>query len=529
LAANVDFVLSKRGDLRGTRQCLETLPGEFDVSSDQFERAMQDRRQYPAVRALLLSVAVVWAGFAAHPVRAQETAPREVAAPRASDDSAPVSSSGYVNPFPEGDTYKVQVYGDGFAEGLHEGLIEAFGTEPRLAIAKKHRAIGALIRSEFEEDLKAEEASRDVVHIGVLMVGLNDRDRIRMPGGGKSIAQGSEEWLNEYGRRVDRWIKTLKKRGVALYVVGQPPLRRQDANREAETITEVMREKAYLNGVRFIDLQEGFTEDGAFTQWGPDISGNRVKLRDGDGVTFTGIGNRKLAHYVEREMRRDITQAKTERVIPLAGADAEQRKINPGKVTGAGAQTSAVPAKGAAAREARLAQAKSTVAPVVPQVPVDTSNDQKADNTRLSLRLPGPLGKDETVQIDIVRPTIPAAVIALLTRKEVAERAAQLADAPGQDIAGGVTIVNSVSLVTDATGSPARRRAAAGQTATFTVLVKGERLAAKPGRSDDFAWPRPLYVEPVVPNVVSNPGAAKPVATPRASPRSTPSRSSSRG
>jgi uncharacterized protein len=475
------------------------------------------------------------------------TAPNALAqdpttAARSSDDAAS-ASTGYVNPFPEGDTYKVQVYGDSYAEGLLEGLTEGFNNEPRVAVAKKHRSIGILIRSDYEDDIKPEEVSRDVVHIGVLMIGLNDRDRIRMPGGGKSLQLGNEDWIVEYGRRVDRWIKVLKKRGIALYVVGQPPLRRPEANKDAETITEVMREKAYLNGVRFIDLSEGFTDEGSFTQFGPDISGNRVKLREADGVTFTGVGNRKLAHYVEREMRRDITQAKIERTIPLAGSEAEQRKINPGKISSqapgqfsgqAGGQLngqsvgpsqgpgSPPQAKGQVARDARLALAKSGATPgATPSSATavgDSANDQRADNSKLSLRLPGPLGKEETVLIDIVRPAIPSAVIALVTRKEVADRATQLADTPAEEIAGGVTIVNSVSLGTDAAGSPARRRAAAGQSATFSVLVKGERPPPKPGRADDFAWPKPAFAQPVAPTPVS----AQPTDVPKTQPQSQP-------
>jgi uncharacterized protein len=451
---------------------------------------------------------------------------------RVSEELGATSSAGYVNPFPEGDTYKVQVYGDSFAEGLLGGLVEAFNNEPRVSIAKKHKVVGALVRNDFEEDLKPEETSRDVVHIGVLMIGLNDRERLRPAGGGKALLFGTDDWQAEYGRRVDRWIKTLKKRNIALYVVGQPPLRRQDANRDAEGITEILREKSYLNGVRFIDLSEGFTDDGAFTQFGPDVTGNRVKLREGDGVSFTNGGNRKLAHYVEREMRRDITQAKTERNIPLAGADAEQRKINPGKVQGQGAQVVAANAKGAVAREARLAQAKSAVTPVVPAAVLDSSADQKADNAKLSLRLPGAGGKDETVLIDIARPAIPAAVIALVTRKEVTDRVSQISDLAPEEISGGLTLVNSISTAAEVGGNSARRRTAAGQSATFTVLVKGERLVPKPGRSDDFSWPKPEFADPVPASTVSaRPGerpGERPAAVPKAPPAQ-PGKSSPRG
>jgi hypothetical protein len=39
------------------------------------------------------------------------------------------------------------------------------------------------------------------------------------------------------------------------------------------------------------------------------------------------LGYEKVAHYVSREIKRDLTQAKSARNIPLAGAEAEQAAI----------------------------------------------------------------------------------------------------------------------------------------------------------------------------------------------------------
>ena len=44
---------------------------------------------------------------------------------------------------------------------------------------------------------------------------------------------------------------------------------------------------------------------------------------------FTYAGNRKLALFVEQEIKRDLTQAKAERAIPLAGNELEQKRIAP--------------------------------------------------------------------------------------------------------------------------------------------------------------------------------------------------------
>jgi hypothetical protein len=50
---------------------------------------------------------------------------------------------------------------------------------------------------------------------------------------------------------------------------------------------------------------DGFVDEGGkFTTNGPDYEGQVRRLRSSDGVYFTKFGARKLAHYVEREIRR---------------------------------------------------------------------------------------------------------------------------------------------------------------------------------------------------------------------------------
>ncbi len=128
-------------------------------------------------------------------------------------------------------------------------------------------------------------------------------------------------------------MKLLKKGDRAVYWVGLPNMRRWQDNERAQLMNDVIRERAYLNGVRYIDAYASFIdESGGYSDWGPDVTGKVRRLRDTDGVHFTEAGYRKLAHFVERELKRDISQARTERSIPLAGDTAEQSRVNPDKV-----------------------------------------------------------------------------------------------------------------------------------------------------------------------------------------------------
>jgi hypothetical protein len=70
-------------------------------------------------------------------------------------------------------------------------------------------------------------------------------------------------------------------------------------------LNEIYRKAAADVGAEFIDVWEGFVdENGAFITSGPDISGQPVRLRAGDGINLTAAGKRKLAYYTEKTLTR---------------------------------------------------------------------------------------------------------------------------------------------------------------------------------------------------------------------------------
>jgi hypothetical protein len=420
--------------------------------------------------------------------------------------------SSYITPFPAGDTYRMQVYGDAFGEGLLGGLVDALASESRVQLQRRRRPLAGIMRAGLEDELKAEDASRDTVHIAVVMLGANDRFSFRVSP--REIAPpGSPAWRAEYGRRVDRLAKALRKRGAAVYWVGLPVMRRPELNEPAQAINEVVREKAYLNGIKYIDIAAQFADEaGNYTPYGPDVAGQQRIVREPDGVLFTAAGYRKLAYFVEREIKRDLAQARSDRSIPLAGSEAEQNRIaalrprQPG--ADAGAKSGGTADKQAGGKDAGKAKSR-TQAPAA-----DASGETKADNGRISLRTVAPGGREETVTLDLPRPPIPAAVLQLITRRDTGERASAMGDTLADDVGGGLVLLSSV---TPSGGPGLRRKAALGQ-AYYQVWFKGERLAPKPGRSDDFSWPKADPGAHLETPVEAPPG--RPAPTPKASPRS---------
>lgn len=409
----------------------------------------------------------------------------------ASASHAQVESFGssFLTPFPQGDVYDVVVVGDDLAEGLLGGVNEAFGGDNRLRVRPKHAQLNGLMRPDFAEKLVAleEDLKREPPSIVIVMLGAWDRVTVRDDSGNRSRI-GTPAWRKEYAARADRFLKALKRRNVGVYWVGLPNVARNDANEDAQMMNEILRERVYLNGMKFIDSFTGFAdENGGYSQWGPDITGKIVRLRHGDGVYFTPAGNRKLAHFVERELKRDLTQARANRSLPLAGSEEEQARINPGKAR------LAADAAGAAAGQPATGDAGTSPGEggvLAPAPGTAAQGEQKADNGKISLRMVSANGREEQVTLDIIRPAISASVVALVTRRESPDRPSQMGATLVDQIGGGLTVMSSVTPSASGGGPGAGPKLSAAQTPYFRVLFKGERLTPKPGRADDVSWPR---------------------------------------
>ncbi|MDX2289938.1 MAG: DUF459 domain-containing protein [Hyphomicrobiaceae bacterium] len=393
----------------------------------------------------------------------------------------------YVTPFPEGDVYRLRVVGDWLADGMLSALQETKNREARLEINPKRWTLTRVSRPDFAQEITELKADllTEKAHIAVIMLGLQDGRSLR-DGNGRRLSFGSIEWRAEYGRRIEAVMKELKRASIAVYWVGLPIMRRADANEEAQFINEVTRQRAYLSGVRYIDIYAALAdEQGGFSPYGPDMTGKIGLLRGRDGVSFTYAGSQKVAHFVERELKRDLAQAKAERAVPLAGSESEQKRV--ASVDAAGNPKRADWRTSIAAARAKAAGGTGGGAAGLFD---QRAGEQPAENTRINLKTPGPGGREQILSLDIVRPAIPASIVSLVTRKQSADKATPLGDTLVDQIAGGVNIMSTVTPAAGTGAAPGARLSPA-QAPYFRVLVKGERTQPRPGRADDFSWPRP--------------------------------------
>lgn len=242
-------------------------------------------------------------------------------------------------------TTSIVVLGDGMADWLAYGLEDAFSDAPEVAIVRESKARSGLLRYEARSDLDWWDVTRDILGKGkanyvVMMLGVSDRQNIRekdieltdekkeadankedKPDSADSaiiapepkttkrtngvVEFRSEPWEKVYSRRIDATVAALKSKGVPVFWVGLPSIRGTRSTADVVYLNDLYRARAERAGAVYIDVWDGFVDEaGKYSSYGPDYEGQRRRLRSGDGVYFTQYGARKLAHYVEREIRR---------------------------------------------------------------------------------------------------------------------------------------------------------------------------------------------------------------------------------
>jgi hypothetical protein len=208
------------------------------------------------------------------------------------------------------DAKNILVIGDQMGDGLAQGLREAFSADTKASVrdvAKEGLGLAGKKGDALTQYVKEKLGAENLAAI-VVMLGINDRRDFEE--NGKAVDFQSERWRTLYLERADALLQALKDKHVPVYWVGLPAARNKELSGVMAYLNGLYQQKSYVRNAKYVDVWEGFVdEDGNYMIIGPDVNGNARRLRMRDGVTLTPAGNRKLAFYVEKELRRDLAFA----------------------------------------------------------------------------------------------------------------------------------------------------------------------------------------------------------------------------
>ncbi len=138
----------------------------------------------------------------------------------------------YLTPFPPKERYKLVVFGNSFGAGLATALAADLAPQ-KIDVVNKALPWLGLARNDANEWDRAVDATTpaDEFQIAVVVFGADDRVAIRGPE--QRLEFGTPAWKQDYLRRIDTFLKSLRNRKAAVYWLGLPPMRGENSSNAA--------------------------------------------------------------------------------------------------------------------------------------------------------------------------------------------------------------------------------------------------------------------------------------------------------
>ncbi|MGL5448539.1 MAG: SGNH/GDSL hydrolase family protein, partial [Rhabdaerophilum sp.] len=201
---------------------------------------------------------------------------------------------------------KLAIIGDSLGEALAFGFEGDANIKSAYRLIERTRSSSGLVRDDYfdwPKTLSGLLAEHNDLAAVVIMIGLNDRQGLRA--GDITHEPLSDVWREEYRKRIDALLTIARDARVPLIWVGLPIMRAPKLSSELASINAMMRDRVSVFGQHFVEIADAFADaSGAFSATGPDVIGDNVRLRGSDGIHFTPAGQRKLAFFVDRPLRR---------------------------------------------------------------------------------------------------------------------------------------------------------------------------------------------------------------------------------
>lgn len=221
---------------------------------------------------------------------------------------------------------RLAVYGDSMAVDLTKALERYYAEDPNIVIIGQGVGSSGFVRDDFFDWNKTatEQVAENTFDIAIMIVGINDRQTLKQ--GSESFKALTPEWTEAYKARVASFVNTVRGANKPLIWVGLPPMSKSDYSNAIGQISGIQRLAVFGGGAEFVDIYDRFIgEDGKYTSSGPDLNGNRVRMRKDDGIHFSAAGADKLAYYLSQVIKTYYSGAGgvgIEIADALAGTDA---------------------------------------------------------------------------------------------------------------------------------------------------------------------------------------------------------------
>lgn len=200
---------------------------------------------------------------------------------------------------------RVGVFGDSMGDGVWAALYREFRDDAGVEVTKFSEVSTGLSRYDYVNIQAKTQRQLDETPVDVAVVVFGTNDAQGIDDGGTIHDFGTPGWKAAYGRRIDDLVGLFRSRGVVVYWVGMPRMKRDGFDGRMAIVNEVVEARMKALGVPWLETVSLTSDaEGDYMPYA-EVGGRRKLMRANDGIHMSMDGYLRLAGPVEAAIRRD--------------------------------------------------------------------------------------------------------------------------------------------------------------------------------------------------------------------------------
>jgi hypothetical protein len=205
---------------------------------------------------------------------------------------------------------RIWTVGDSTAQPIGHGVERNVNDTTTKKAKTFYRNSSGLARREFYDWPKVAKKlleSEGAPDIAIITLGANDTQGLFPPGKKMPVMLRTQEWKDEYARRLEVFLHLFTDKNVHVYLVAQPYNPNRKYAPTMGDVNEVIRTVATrMANVSLVDAPTLLAdENGNYSNAAKDSQGRKIWLRAEDGLHLTGNGGAYLARRILAAIETD--------------------------------------------------------------------------------------------------------------------------------------------------------------------------------------------------------------------------------
>ena len=289
---------------------LRPAPDAAEPWQNQLGNALQQSHPISAAHYLPVAsadwthnpVAVTTGDNDEHPIDISEAEPVAVEEPPAQANAEPAAPAGKT-PIQLGENDRVLLIGDSMMQSLAPHIQRELLARHHIKSINRGKPSSGLRYPDYynwPEHLATQLEENPDVRLIIVLLGANDPQDTPNPAAPEQkLNFGTPEWENYYRGEIRKILQTAAARGAKTLWIGPPLMKAPKYSKKITYLDGLIADEVEKAQQHYQNTNRLFAKaDGSYTAFLPDERGKPVAVRKGDGIHFTGPGEKILTRYI---------------------------------------------------------------------------------------------------------------------------------------------------------------------------------------------------------------------------------------